>query len=601
MPSYRAPLRDIDFVLNELLDSASHYSSLRDCEAVDPDLLDAILKNAATFAEDVVAPLFRSGDEEGCTFQDGKVTTPSGYKEAFRLYGQGGWQSLTVPAEDGGQGLPPSLGMVVNEMVGSGTWAWSMYPGLALAPVSCLLNAGTDAQKAQYLPPLLAGDWAGTMCLTEPHCGSDVGLLRTKAVKQADGTYKISGTKIFVSGGEQDLTENIIHSILARVEGAPEGTKGVSLFLAPKFLINDDGSLGERNAIVCSSIEKKMGLKGSATCVMNFEGATGYLLGEENRGLEPMFKLMNTARLGTATQGLAMGEVSFQNALVYARERLQMRSLTGVKNPDGEADPIIVHPDVRRMLMTQKALNEGNRALIYWLAQVVDRSRHGADEQTVKQAEALLELLTPIAKAFCTESGQEVTSLGLQTFGGHGYIRENGMEQLVRDGRIATVYEGTTGIQALDLIGRKVLATGGQLQKNVSALIAEFCNDNANGAAGDEFTQPLTELVARWDELTDQISERAMTNLDELGAASVDYAMFSGYLMLAYQWARMAEVAAKQIAANGAQDSSSEFYETKLATARFYYRRILPRTLGHAAAALTGADSVMSLSESAFG
>lgn len=598
MPSYRAPLRDIDFVLNELLDSDAHYAALTDCTPVDADLRTAVIRGAASFAEDVVAPLSRNGDEQGCRFEGGAVTTPDGYKEAFRQYGDGGWQALTAPAEDGGQGLPPSLGMTVNEMIGAGCWAWSMYPGLAQAPMSCLLNAGTPEQKATYLPKLLAGDWAGTMCLTEAHCGTDVGLIRTKAVKQDDGSYRISGSKIFVSGGEHDICDNIIHSLLARVEGAPEGTQGISLFIVPKFLVNDDGSLGRKNDIECSSIEKKMGLKGSATCVMNFDNATGFLLGTENRGLEPMFKLMNTARLGTALQGLAMGEASSQNALAYARERLQMRSLTGPKNPEGEADPIIVHPDVRRMLMTQKAFVEGMRAFIYWLSQAIDRSHHGEDEETRNRAARLLELLTPVAKAFCTETSQEVTNLGLQVFGGHGYISENGVEQIVRDGRISTVYEGTTGIQALDLIGRKVLATGGELLRNVTGLVREHCESRKDAESLAEFVGPLTAANDKWDALTNEISEKALGNLDELGAASVDYAMFSGYVMLAYMWTRIAETALDRLASCPEEDAP--FYRAKLSTARFFFRRILPRTAAHAAAARSGAADVMELDEEAF-
>ena len=605
MPPYHAPLRDIRFVLTELLKSERHYARLEGCEPLPPELLDAVTGAAAMFAEQVVAPLARVGDEQGCRFDDGSVSTPGGFKEAFRLYGEGGWQALTTPVADGGQGLPPSLGMVVTEMVGSGSWAWSMYPGLAQAPVNCLLSAGTPEQKSTYLPHLLSGKWAGTMCLTEAHCGSDVGLLRTKAVKNDDGTYAISGTKIFVSGGEQDITDNIIHSVLARVEGAPAGTKGLSLFIVPKVLVGADGSPGARNAVHCTAIEHKMGLRGSATCVMSFENATGFLLGEENHGLDPMFKLMNTARLGTALQGLSMGELALQGALAYARERLAMRSLTGAKNPDGEADPIIVHPDVRRMLLTQKAFVEGHRALIYWLAQLVDLSRHGSEDEK-KSSEELLELLTPIAKAFCTETGQEVTNLGIQVFGGHGYITDNGMEQIVRDGRISTVYEGTTGIQALDLIGRKVLATGGHLLRNMTSLIRDYCEQTGNGddQAMSEFLEPLAEANERWQELTDAISEKAMGNLDELGAASVDYAMFSGYVVLAYLWARTARVATTALAAADASApatvNSQEFYEAKLATARFYFRRILPRVEAHAAAALSGSETVMSLGDDAF-
>jgi alkylation response protein AidB-like acyl-CoA dehydrogenase len=599
VPQYTAPLRDIRFVLDELLDSSNHYARLEGCEKLEPELLEAIVGGAAKFAEEVVAPLLRVGDEQGCRFEDGQVETPEGYREAFRLYAEGDWQGLTVPAEEGGQGLPLSMGMVVSEIFGSGNWAWSMYGGLALAPVTCLLNAGSEEQKRTYLPKLLSGEWLGTMCLTEAHCGSDVGLLRTRAVRQDDGSYRISGNKIFVSGGESDLGENIIHSLLARVEGAPEGTKGISLFIVPKFLVNADGSLGERNAVRCDSIEKKMGLKSNATCVMNFEDATGFLVGQENRGLEVMFKLMNTARLGTAIQAVAHGEVAFQGALAYARERLQMRSLTGPKNPDGYADPIIVHPDIRRMLLTQKAIQEGSRAFIYWLAHLVDRSHYGVGEEP-ERAEDLLELLTPIAKAFCSEVGQEVTNLGVQIFGGHGYISDNGMEQLVRDGRISTVYEGTTGIQALDLIGRKVLATGGKLQRNVTALIREFCEARGGDAALGEFVAPLAEANDRWDELTASVSEKAIQNLDELGAASVDYLMFAGYVLLAWMWARMAEVAAERLADGACAPAERPFYEAKLHTARFYFARLLPRAAAHATAALAGAETVMGIDEDGF-
>lgn len=600
MLEYQAPLRDLDFVLRELLESETHYASLAGCERLDGELLDALLQGAARFSEEVVAPLLRTSDEQGCRFEDGTVHTPEGFAETFRLYGEGGWQALTAPTAEGGQGLPPSTGFVVSEIIGSGCWAWSMYSGLALAPVTCLLNGGTPEQKQTFLPKILSGEWAGTMCLTEAHCGSDVGLLRTKAKRRDDGTYEISGTKIFVSGGEQDMTENIVHSLLARVEGAPAGTKGVSLFIVPKFLVKADGSLGERNAVSCSSIEKKMGLKGSATCVMNFDGATGYLVGTENRGLEVMFKLMNTARLGTAVQGLALGEVAFQGALAYARERLQMRSLTGPKNPTQEADPIVVHPDIRRMLLTQKAIVEGQRAFIGWLAQRVDLAAHG-DEAAKQEAEDRLEFLTPVAKAFCTETSQEVTSLGIQIFGGHGYIADNGMEQIARDGRISTVYEGTTGIQALDLIGRKVLATGGRLLRVVTSDIGAWCDARLGNADLEPFVGPLALANEHWETMTTTLCDRAIENLDELGAASVDYALYSGYVVVGWMWARMAELAGRrleEIASGGVGEAA--FYRAKIVTAHFYYERLLPRTTSHAAAALAGAATLMELDEETF-
>jgi alkylation response protein AidB-like acyl-CoA dehydrogenase len=481
-------------------------------------------------------------------------------------------------------------------MMGAANWAWTMYPGLAHAPTTCLLHGGTPEQQQLYIPKIIAGEWAGTMCLTEAHCGSDVGLLRTKAVKQADGTYKISGTKIFISAGEHDMTSNIIHAVLARIEGAPKGTKGISLFIVPKILVNADGSLGAANAVSCGSIEKKMGLKGSATCVMNFDGAVGHIIGEENKGLEIMFNMMNTARLGTAQQGLALSEASFQGALKYAHERLQMRSLTGKKNPDGEADPIIVHPDVRRMLMTQKAITEGQRAFLYWCGQLVDRINHGSEEQH-KEADDLLNLLTPIAKAFCTESAIEVCNLGMQVFGGHGYIHEHGMEQIVRDVRISTIYEGTTGIQALDLIGRKVMGSGGALLRNVTKLIHKFCEANKANADMEPLCTALAAVNTQWGDITMKIGERAMQNAEEVGAASVDFTMFSGYAVLGFMWAQMAKVALENIAAGKDSDG---FYASKLTTARFYFDRLLPRTGMHATAALAGADSVMALAEDKF-
>ncbi|MCB1676929.1 MAG: acyl-CoA dehydrogenase C-terminal domain-containing protein, partial [Halioglobus sp.] len=574
MPAYRAPLRDIRFVVYELLEGERHYRSLHGCETLTPELFEAIVDSAARFAENVVAPLNRSGDEQGCRYRDGRVTTPDGFKAAFAEYARGGWQALSVPTAQGGQGLPASCSTAVSELMGSANYAWSMIGGLAHAPISLLLAAGSDRQKSLFLPRLLSGDWAGTMCLTEPQCGSDVGLIRTRARRNPDGSYAITGTKIFISGGEQDITENIIHTVLARVEGAPGGTAGISLFVVPKILVDEHGNPGAANTLSCGAIENKMGLKGSPTCVMNFDGATGFLLGEENGGLDIMFRLMNTARLGTALQGVSMGEAAFQGALDYARERLQMRSLSGPKNPQGPADPIIVHPDVRRMLLTQKALTEGSRALVYWLAQLVDASRHGP-EQEAAQAEALLSLLTPIAKAFCTEAGFEVTSLGVQVFGGHGYIREHGMEQLLRDSRIAMLYEGTTGIQSLDLLGRKVMGSQGKLLAHVTGVIHRFCKTHDGNAAMTEFIEPLSAHNRQWGELTTVIGTRAMRDPEEIGAASVDYTLYAGYVVLAYLWARMARVALQAVE----QDNGPEegFYRAKLTTARFYYARLLPR------------------------
>ena len=596
MLNYRAPLRDINFVMNELLDAPAHYAKLQGGEEVTPDLLAAIIDGGAKFAENVAAPLNAVGDEHGCKFDNGKVTTPPGFKEAFKQYGEAGWQALGIPSELGGQGLPTSVGMAVNEMIGGANWALSMYSGLANAPVSCLIHGGNEAMRDQYLPRLISGEWGGTMCLTESHCGSDVGMLRTKAVKNADGSYTVTGNKIFISGGEQDMTPNIIHAVLARIEGAPKGTKGISLFIVPKVLLNADGSLGERNAVHCGSIEKKMGNKGNATCVMNFDGATGFILGEENRGLEIMFNIMNTARIGTALQGMTLAQLSLQGATAYARDRLQMRSLTGIKNPDGEADPIIVHPDVRRMLMTQKAIVEGQRAFIYWLAQLVDLTKFG-NAEAAKEADDLLGFLTPIAKAFCTETAVEVSNIGVQVFGGHGYIHEHGMEQVVRDVRISTIWEGTTGIQALDLIGRKVMGSGGALLRNFTKIMHKFCEAQKDTVDMAQFCEPLATLNKQWGELTMKIGERAMENADEVGAASVDYTMYSGYVVLGFMWAQMAKLALEKIAAGKDTDG---FYAAKVATARFYFLRVLPRAGVHAAAALAGADTVMALDENQF-
>ncbi len=596
MLTYRAPLRDIHFVLDELLDAPAHYARLQGCEEVTTDLLAAIIDSGAKFAENVAAPLNAIGDEQGCKFDNGKVTTPSGFKEAFQQYGAAGWPALGIPAELGGQGLPTSVGMCVNEMIGGANWALNMYAGLANAPVTCLMHGGNENLQATYLPKLISGEWGGTMCLTEAHCGSDVGLLRTKALKNPDGSYTITGNKIFISGGEQDITPNIIHAVLARIEGAPKGTKGISLFIVPKVMVQSDGSLGERNAVHCGSIEKKMGNKGNATCVMNFDGATGFLLGEENRGLEIMFNIMNTARIGTAMQGMTLAQLSFQGAVAYARDRLQMRSLTGAKNPDGEADPIIVHPDVRRMLMTQKAFVEGQRAFIYWLAQLVDLTKNGS-EADAKTAEDLLGLLTPIAKAFCTETAVEVANIGIQVFGGHGYIHEHGMEQVVRDVRIATIWEGTTGIQALDLIGRKVMGSGGTLLRNVTKIIHKFCEAQKDASDMTQFSVPLSELNTQWGELTMKVGERAMENAEEVGAASVDYTMYSGYIIIGFMWAQMAKLAMAKIAEGKDSDG---FYAAKVATARFYFARIMPRAGVHYAAALAGADTVMALDEKQF-
>lgn len=578
MPEYKAPLRDIRFVRNEVLDYEAHYQSLPACQEASPDMVDAILEEGARFCEEVIAPLNRVGDTEGCTWSPEGVTTPTGFKEAYRQYVEGGWPSLAHDPAHGGQGLPESLGLVLSELTGQANWAWGMYPGLSHGAMNTLTAHGTDEQKHTYLTKLVSGEWTGTMCLTEPHCGTDLGLLRTRAEPQADGSYRVTGTKIFISAGEHDMAENIVHIVLARLPDAPGGTKGISLFIVPKFLPAADGSAGERNAVSCGSIEHKMGIHGNATCVLNFDGATGYLIGPPNKGLNCMFTFMNTARLGTAIQGLAHAEIGFQGGLRYARERLQMRSLSGPKAPDKPADPIIVHPDVRRMLLTTKAFAEGSRAMVYFTAKQVDIVKYSPDPEARERADALLAFLTPIAKAFMTEAGFEAANLGLQIYGGHGYIAEWGMEQNVRDARISMLYEGTTGVQALDLLGRKVLQTQGEALKGFTKIVHRFCQAHEGDQALGEFVAPLAKLNREWGELTMKIGMAAMKNPEEVGAASFDYLMYSGYVCLAYFWADMARVAAAKLA-TGSGDAA--FYTAKLQTARFYYQRILPRTRAH--------------------
>ncbi|MEZ5511285.1 MAG: acyl-CoA dehydrogenase C-terminal domain-containing protein [Gammaproteobacteria bacterium] len=598
MPDYKAPRRDIQFLLHEVLNAEEHYKALRGDEDVNRDLIDAIVEEGAKFCENELAPLNRSGDEEGCGFENGVVTTPKGFKEAYGKYIEGGWPSLSAHVEDGGQGLPNSLGIVMSEMMGTANWSWGMYPGLSHGAIKTLEQHGTKEQKDTFLTRLVSGEWTGTMCLTEPHCGTDLGILRTKAEPNADGSYAISGTKIFISAGEHDMVDNIIHIVLARLPDAPKGTKGISLFIVPKVNVNSDGSLGERNTVTCGSIEHKMGIKASATCVMNFDKAKGFLIGPPNRGLNCMFTFMNTARVGTAIQGVAAAEGSYQGALAYAKERLAMRSLSGPKAPNKEADPIIVHPDVRRMLLTQKAFAEGGRALIYFLAQHSDIVEQGTDEAAKKASDDMMAFLTPIAKAFCTETGLEAANNGVQVFGGHGFIREWGMEQIVRDTRIATLYEGTTGVQALDLLGRKVMLTQGALLKNFTKVVHKFCKENEDNAAIAEFVKPLAAANKEWGDVTTQIGMKAMVNQEEIGAAAVDYLMYSGYITLAYFWALMAKVAAEKLAEG---TSETGFYTAKVQTARFYFQRLLPRTKSLVETINSGANNLLDMEVENFG
>ena len=591
MPEYRAPVRDIQFMLYDVLQTEAHYERIA-AEEASRDLIDAIINEGGKFAEEVLAPLYQSGDA-GCEFNDGKVITPSGFKEAYQQYVEGGWPSLSGDVEFGGQGLPESLSLTLNEMVNTANWAWGMYPGLSHGAKLTLTAYGTEEQKQTYLSKLTTGEWTGTMCLTEPHCGTDLGLLKTKAEPQADGSYRINGTKIFISAGEHDMAENIVHIVLARLPDAPGGTKGISLFIVPR---NSADNL-EPNNVNCGSIEHKMGIHGNATAVLNFDDAQGFLIGPENEGLRCMFTFMNFARLGTALQGMAAAELSYQGSLAYAKDRLAMRALSGPKYPEKAADPIIVHPDVRRMLLTQRAVAEGGRAMIYYCSQLGDIV-HAANssKEDIEEAEAIMSVLTPIAKAFLTETGYEAANLGLQVFGGHGYIQEWGMEQIVRDTRISTLYEGTTGIQALDLIGRKVLADRGTMLRFWTRIIHRFCRDNDNRKMM-EFIRPLRRYYREWGGFTTKIGLKAMKNADEVGAAAYDYLMYSGYVSLAYFWAKIADAAYRKLD-EGTDDP--EYYKGKIKTARFYYKKLLPRAKMHKEVMLSGAKPVLDLVEEEF-
>ncbi|MCX7555665.1 acyl-CoA dehydrogenase C-terminal domain-containing protein [Xanthomonadaceae bacterium JHOS43] len=595
MNAYTAPLADLRFVLHDVLSIQTLYGRLPNSDHVSTELVDAVLDEAARFVEQVLAPLYQSADTEGCHFDasDGSVRTPQGFKAAYDRWVENGWNGLTAPEAFGGQGLPEVLGSVLKEMVDAANLAWGNYPLLSHGATEALKHHGEAWQHEAFLRPIVEGRYTGTMCLTEPHCGSDLGLLKTRAEPRADGSFAITGTKIFITGGDHDLSGNIIHLVLARLPDAPPGTKGISLFIVPKFRIGRDGVQGERNAARCGSIEHKMGIHGSATCVMNFDQAQGWLIGQPNRGLAAMFTMMNAARLGVGLQGLGLMERARQNAAAYARERLQMRSPSGPKAPDKPADPIIVHPDVRRMLLICKALTEGSRALALHGSSLLDVIERTDDAATRQHADELLSFLTPIIKACLTEWSVEVTYHALQCFGGHGYIREWGMEQLARDARITTIYEGTTGIQALDLLGRKTLQTQGIGLKHFLTMIVEFCTGHTNDPPMVEFIAPLARAAQDWQQLTLEIGKRASQNPEEIGAASVDYLFYSGYVVLAYWWAR-------SVAAADAGNHSEAFKRAKRDTARFYFQRILPRTQAHAAAILSGPDNLMALPAEAF-
>jgi alkylation response protein AidB-like acyl-CoA dehydrogenase len=596
MPQYTPPLRDLQFVMHELLQAVDHLKLLPAHAEVDADTINAVLEEGGKFAAEVVAPLNRSGDEEGCTLDRSthEVSAPKGFKEAYARYIEGGWPALSADPAFGGQGLPLVLNQCFYEMLNSANQAWTMYPGLSHGAYECLHAHGTDEQKATYLPRLTSGVWTGTMCLTEPHCGTDLGLLRTKAEPQADGTYRITGQKIFISAGEHDLAENIVHLVLARLPDAPAGSKGISLFVVPKFLPRADGSPGERNAIHCAGLEHKMGIHGNATCQMVLEGAIGTLVGQPNKGLPAMFVMMNAARLGVGNQSLGLTEAAYQAAVAYAKDRIQMRSLSGPKAPDQPADPIIVHPDVRKMLLTARAYAEGGRAMAMYTALMLDKLVSSDDEDERKEAEDIVALLTPIIKAFLTDNGWLATSHCMQVFGGHGYIREWGMEQFVRDARINMIYEGTNTIQSLDLLGRKVLGDNGAKLKKFGRLVSDFIEEEGTHEAMQEFVNPLADLGDKVTKLTTELGMKAFQNPDEVGAAAVDYLRVCGHLVFAYFFARSARIALDK------KESGDPFYTAKLATARFYFAKLLPETAGLIRSARSGVAPLMAMDEALF-
>ena len=598
MPSYKAPVDDVLFLMNDVF-RVDRYANLPGFADATPDIVGAILGEAAKFCEQVLTPLNRVGDKEGCKrCDDGSVTTPKGFKAAYKQFVEGGWIGISAPAEFGGQGLPIILTQLVNEFLCSANMAFAMYPELTQGAIAALFMHGSPEQKATYLPKLIAGTWTGTMNLTEPHCGTDLGLLRTKAVPQGDGSYKITGTKIFISAGEHDLAENIIHLVLARIAGAPEGTKGISLFVVPKILPNADGSLDARNKVTCGSIEEKMGIHGNATCVMNYDGATGWLMGEADRGLHAMFTMMNEARLGVGVQGLALSEVAYQNAAIYAKERLQGRALTGAKYKDKAADPIIVHADVRRTLMTIRAFNEAARALVLWTALNSDLAHRAEDDKTRTSADDHMGLLTPVIKGVLTDQGFANTVMAQQMFGGHGYVAEHGMEQFVRDARITMLYEGANGIQALDLVGRKLPKDGGRALQAFFAEVQGFLKEHTADAGMKVYVEPLGKALGHLQQATMWFMQNALAKPDNAGAGSYDYMHLFGLVALGYMWCRMAAVAREKLKAGA--NGSSEHMNAKLITGRFFMERMLPETGTQLARIQAGASSTMELPDEAF-
>ena len=596
MPTYKAPVDDTLFLLNDVF-HLDRYGNLPGFGDASPDVVEAVLREAAKFSEEVLTPLNRVGDKEGCTrHPDGSVATPTGFKDAFKQMVEGGWIGISVPAEFGGQDLPATLTVAVNEMLCSANMAFAMYPGLTQGAIAALLAHASPELKTKYLPKMVTGEWTGTMNLTEPHCGTDLGLLRTKAVKQADGSYQITGTKIFISAGEHDLASNIVHLVLARIEGAPAGTKGISLFVVPKLTVKDDGSLGAPNGVSCGSIEEKMGIHANSTCVMNYDGAAGWLVGQENRGLPAMFTMMNEARLGVAVQGLALSEVAYQNAAIYAKERLQGRALSGAKYPDKAADPIIVHPDVRRTLMTIRAFNEAARALVLWTALKGDIARRSEDGKERQSADDYMGLLTPVVKGVLTDSGFANTVMAQQVFGGHGYIAEHGMEQFVRDARIAMIYEGANGIQALDLVGRKLGKDGGRALMAFINEVGGFIKEKSADDGMKPYVTPLGVALGHLQQASMWFMQNAMAKPDNAGAGATDYMHMFGLVALGYMWCRIAEAAIAHAKTNGA----GQRMRAKLVTARFFMERMLPETAAHFVRIQSGAGSIMELPDEAF-
>ena len=591
MPQYNPPLRDMQFVMHEVLKVTDELKVLPPHADIDADTINAVLEEGGKFAVEVTFPLNISGDEEGCTLDKTthEVTPPKGFKEAYAKYVEGGWAALSCDPEYGGQGLPFVVNQCFYEMMNSANQAWTMYPGLSHGAYEALHAHGTDAQKKLYLPKLVSGEWTGTMCLTEPHCGTDLGLLRTKAEPQADGTFKLTGNKIFISAGEHDMTPNILHLVLARLPDAPQGSKGISLFIVPKFNVNEDGSLGSRNGIYCGGLEHKMGIHGNATAQIVLEDAVGTMVGAPNKGLAAMFVMMNAARLGVGNQSLGLTEVAYQNALAYAKDRIQMRSLSGIKAKDKPADPIIVHPDVRKMLLTAKAYAEGGRALAVYCTLLLDKELHHPDEKVRKDSGEIVALLTPIVKAFLTDNGHIATNACMQVFGGHGYVKEWGMEQLVRDNRINMIYEGTNTIQSLDLLGRKVLGNNGATLKKFGKVIGALIAEEGVNEKMAEFINPLAYLADQMTKFTTELGFKGFQNPDEVGAAAVDYLRVAGHLVFGYFWARMAQTALREIAAG----NPDPFYLAKVQTARFYFAKLFPETASLMRTARSGSRALM--------